>query len=144
LRNGALVDGHLMRAQIPEGERKEVQAILQRSDDALLLRQSLCRELFGKVPKANLRRVGTMQYVAVDLNDPEGFLAALEGAELEPEEKAGQGEGQAPGRLGEPGMPLPFKATGSVLEPLWETAGIDALEAAAGRQEQQEAREQGG
>lgn len=73
-RNAILIEGTPERAEQPQKDRPEVQAVIQGRQLSLGLMPF--RELFG-VANAPLRRIGTRQYVDIDLDAPLVFARNL-------------------------------------------------------------------
>lgn len=143
--NGSLVEGHAARAAIAEAERPDVQAFLRVKEGEVLVRVTVFRDLYGKVPAVLVRRVGSLRYVMVDLSVPEELLDVLRGSMDDTAEETQTA--QPP--VSEEKKVLPFATTparrgDSVQKPLslWEQAEIEQLQAEAARvPESQEERE---
>lgn len=96
LQNGQLVEGHPMRTEIAEEQRDEAQAILKVEEGEVLVRVTVFKDLYGKVPASLVRRLGSLRYVLVNLALPDELMDILnrsaddltgEGQEVIKEEK---------------------------------------------------------
>lgn len=129
--NGPLVEGHPARAALAEAERNEAQAFLKMEEGEVLVRVTVFRDLYGKVPAVLVRRIGSLRYVLVDLSLPEELMDVLKGST---DDTAGDvQEAVKEEKKVMPFAVVPPRAAASVQRPLslWEQAGIDELEAAA-------------
>lgn len=104
-RNAAQIEGTPEYAELPENKRGKPAAILE--GKVLSLGKLPFKDMFGNLRPHELRRIGTREYIDIDLEDPLGFarmIAALrqeaqerkERGEKEPEDAAEAQEEEAP------------------------------------------------